>query len=373
MFIRISFLSSFISIVSCVLGQTIAVDSDKPQYHKRVVALGDLHGDYNNTLEALRLGKVIDSRGNWAGGSTTLVQVGDIFDRANDTIQIFELLDKLRLQAPLAGGKVLTHIGNHEMMNLLGDWRYVDEAEIETFGGVEKRYEAIAHGQIGQTLRKNYRITTRLPLHPAAGKLENDFDPASTSTSNLSHAALSFVHGGLAFGLPGLTPYPSYLNNLGASLVKKLTERTELPQPYPPSTERPTLPETVTQEEITFNGAEGPYWARDWALTDDSDELCQQAVEVLNSIGCERMLMGHTPLDYIMFTRCNAKIVIVDTGISRGMMDAPSALEIIYTLTPTKTRRTWVEKQVGTAFYRNDTTQLWSDAKEVVGDFEVWH
>jgi hypothetical protein len=50
-------------------------------YKKRIVVVGDLHADYNNTLEALRLGRVVDTHGNWIGRDTTLVQVGDIFDR----------------------------------------------------------------------------------------------------------------------------------------------------------------------------------------------------------------------------------------------------------------------------------------------------
>jgi len=313
-------------------------------------------------------------------------------------------------------------------MNLIGDWRYVwspssswtidsshvlvysyvDQAEIDTFGDVTTRYETITHGWLGQSIRTNYRITSRVPLHPAAGDINADFTSSLATASNLSHAALSFVHGGLAFGYPDLTPYPSRINTLGASLVGKLVDRTPLIEPYPPSTVKPVLPSTVTAEEIELNGVEGPYWARDWA-EDETVEMCQKVEQVLDSIGCEKMLMGHTPLDVVslsvfveframyltrfiqvMSTRCDSKIVLVDTvsssapdsgscsfinsqGISRGMFDSPSALEIVYTLTPTDARRTWKETQVGTAFYRGSSETLWSESQDVVGDFQQWH
>lgn len=34
-------------------------------------------------------------------------------------------MDKLRDQAEAVGGTVLSHLGNHEWMNAIGDWRYV--------------------------------------------------------------------------------------------------------------------------------------------------------------------------------------------------------------------------------------------------------
>ena len=192
-------------------------------------------------------------------------------------------------------------------------------------------------------MRDNYNITTRVPLHPAVGALNSDFDPESPSAaSNLSHAALSFVHGGLAFGYPNLTPYPSRINSLGASLLNKTLTADPLPAPYPPAPTRAPLPASATPEEIELNGTEGPYWARDWAEP-ETEEMCAQVEQVLNSIGCAKMFMGHTVRDevcslvgtdheslrefQVMLSRCNSKIVLIDTvRDSQSCLDADSDL-----------------------------------------------
>jgi hypothetical protein len=40
--------------------------------------------------------------------------------RGDDTIKLFSYMDKLRDQALAAGGMVLSHLGNHEWMNVIG-------------------------------------------------------------------------------------------------------------------------------------------------------------------------------------------------------------------------------------------------------------
>ena len=50
-------------------------------YIRRIVAVGDLHGDYGNALKVLQMAGVVDIEGNWAGGADLFVQTGDIIDR----------------------------------------------------------------------------------------------------------------------------------------------------------------------------------------------------------------------------------------------------------------------------------------------------
>ena len=45
--------------------------------------------------------------------------------RGDDTIKLFTFMDKLRDQALEAGGTVLTHLGNHEWMNVIGRQYYI--------------------------------------------------------------------------------------------------------------------------------------------------------------------------------------------------------------------------------------------------------
>lgn len=55
-----------------------------------------------------------------------VVQVGDILDRGEDEIAILSLLRLLDEQAKANGGAVFQVNGNHETMNVEGDFRYVD-------------------------------------------------------------------------------------------------------------------------------------------------------------------------------------------------------------------------------------------------------
>ncbi|KZV88888.1 Metallo-dependent phosphatase [Exidia glandulosa HHB12029] len=358
---------------------TYAAAHEVKAFTRRVVAIGDLHSDFDNALTALRLGKLVDANGDWIAGDTIFVQTGDIIDRWTDTIKLFRWMDQLRDQARAAGGQVISHLGNHEWMESIGDWRYATDEEKATFGNDTFRFEVLDHDWIGQTWRKNYSITTRLPLHPSLGPVDTDFHPGWKKSSNLTTSALSFVHGGLSPTYSNLTPYPSRINEIGASLLAKLQARSPLPQPFPPAEASPGLPATATPEEVELYSPDGPLWYRGWALDgwdengEDDSTICPDVDNVLAQIGSRRMIMGHTPLFTEITTRCEGKVVIIDTGISRGVLDSPSALEILYTLNPTAHSLTWEETEVLTAFYPTGNTTLWTETCTVVGDFAKWH
>ena len=88
-------------------------------------AIGDMHGDPNHALRALRLCDAVDEAGRWSGGTMTVVQVGDVFDRGNASIALQHVLWELRDQAAEAGGELKLLMGNHELMNLQGRIHYV--------------------------------------------------------------------------------------------------------------------------------------------------------------------------------------------------------------------------------------------------------
>ena len=119
---------------------------------RRLIAIGDLHGDLAVTLTSLRLAKVIPQNiyynvkdVSWCGGDTWVIQLGDQIDRCrpdnwkknciedlNDVTEdegnnmmIIQIFQKLDVMAKAHGGRVLGMLGNHELMNVDRDFRYV--------------------------------------------------------------------------------------------------------------------------------------------------------------------------------------------------------------------------------------------------------
>src|SRR3954471_9469072 len=78
---------------------------------QRIVAVGDLHGDYSAWQDIARGAGLIDPGGHWSGGATTLVQLGDITDRGPDSLLIVRNLQQLQREAPRKGGKVVVVLG----------------------------------------------------------------------------------------------------------------------------------------------------------------------------------------------------------------------------------------------------------------------
>ena len=109
---------------------------------RRIIVIGDIHGDWKMMLDTLILAKVIDKKNNWIGKDTVVVQLGDQIDRCrgsgsscqrpettiddeNSDVKILEFFTNLHNQASKKGGAVYSLLGNHELMNVNGDLRYV--------------------------------------------------------------------------------------------------------------------------------------------------------------------------------------------------------------------------------------------------------
>lgn len=130
--------------------------------------------------------------------------------------------------------------------------RYVYPTEIKTFGTIADRQKMLSSGIIGRSWAANYTTASRLPLHPSLGPPNTQFPPkymrlhyqsgGATTTNDyyyrddtpLSHAALSFVHGGLSPTYRDLTPFPSRINEISDSLLRKVQRRKQ-PPPHPPN------------------------------------------------------------------------------------------------------------------------------------------
>ena len=103
----------------------------------RIVAVADIHGAYDSFVRILRQSDVIDDELDWVGDTTHLVIVGDVLDRGPDSRQAMDLIMRLQTEALTAGGRVHLALGNHELMNLTGDLRYVSAGEYAAFAADE--------------------------------------------------------------------------------------------------------------------------------------------------------------------------------------------------------------------------------------------
>jgi len=114
------------------------------QAPSRIVAVGDVHGAYEEFTAILQTVGLIDSRRAWTGGTATFVQTGDVVDRGPKQRECLDLLMELQRQAPRDGGTVIALLGNHEVMNVIGDLRYLTPDTFRTYASpdAEKRREA---------------------------------------------------------------------------------------------------------------------------------------------------------------------------------------------------------------------------------------
>jgi hypothetical protein len=124
--------------------QVWAKPASSPTDQEYVVAIGDVHGNFDDFVALLRRTGLVDNANHWTGGKTTLVQVGDLLDRGPKPREVMNLMMALEKEAAQAGGRVVSLLGNHEMMNIMGDLRYVIPANYASFADAhsEQRQKA---------------------------------------------------------------------------------------------------------------------------------------------------------------------------------------------------------------------------------------
>lgn len=300
----------------------------------RIVAVGDIHGDYGAFETVMTRAGLMGEGGEWTGGETILIQNGDLADRGPDTRKIIAHLRRLEQQAPAAGGKVIALVGNHEAMVMTGDYRYLHPGEIEAFvdSQSEARREAVwaenkdavfsSAGQQDETLTeediKNAWLE-RIPL----GLIElndawaPDGEIGAWVKDNPVAVVLGdslFVHGGLS------AKYASFaVEDMNAMAGEALNTQTRardaiIHDPFGPAWYRGLLRDAG---ETADSGANGE------ALTIE-DELDI----ILGQFGVRRIIIGHTPS--IEGIKCNhdCRVIQIDTGMSAHYGGVISFLEI---------------------------------------------
>ena len=253
----------------------------------RLVAIGDVHGDLAATRRALRLGGAIDEQDRWVGGSLVVVQTGDQLDRGDDEQAILDLFERLRVEATAAGGAFHALNGNHELMNVAGDLRYVTPGGFADFEGIEGlRLDDPALARLPPQARP--RAAAFLPGGPYARLL------AQRNTVVVVGASV-FVHGGV---LPRHVPRGvADLERINADVRQWLVG----------GDDHGTLERDVMPED-------GVVWTRLYA--GDDAQACEQLGQALGRLQVERMVVGHTVQQHGITAGCDGKVWRIDVGLA---------------------------------------------------------
>ena len=306
-------------LLALALPGLAAAIQDDWQGVERIVAIGDVHGDYDNYMAVLKNAGVVNRRGRWAAGKTHVVQVGDIPDRGPDTLKIIEHLQKLEKQAEKAGGRLHLLIGNHEHMNITGDLRYVHPGEYEAFETrnskqLRNNYFAYVVNTLEQqreALLASGGDPSNLPVvddgfkrdwyaeHPL-GFVEHRlawqqggelFEWIAAHNTVIRINDVLFLHGGLSAELLPLS-------------ITDINERV-----------RAELNREAFEGEPLGTSDNGPLWYRGLARGDEATER-PALNSVLAHFDAEMIVLGHTPDLNAITPRFGGRVVIIDTGIS---------------------------------------------------------
>lgn len=260
----------------------------------RVVAIGDLHGDLPATRAALRLVGAIDASDRWTGGSLVVVQTGDQLDRGDTERGIVDLFEQLAAEARGTGGAVLALNGNHETMNVQGDFRYVTEAGLRAFDGVSP----------ASPLATNFPVSERqrgrafLPGGAYALKLSRRDLIAVVADSVFAHAGVLSEH--VEYGV----------DRINQEVRAWMTGATR------------SVPAVVTRENA-------PVWTRLYGGPSPDPASCRELEDVLSKLQARRMVVGHTIQRGGISSACGGKLHRIDVGMSRHYGKNPiQALEI---------------------------------------------
>ena len=312
---------------------------------KRVIAIGDLHGDFDKAVRAFSVAGLVDEQLNWSGGETVAVQVGDVLDRGGEEIRIFHLLEKLKRQAKKQGGALHVLNGNHEIMNVAGRFRYATRRAMDEF----YRWEAArlfgmrlkclfeedqAKCELGVSPPSPSGVEARRKALQPGGDIAKSF--LSQNPVALVVGSTVFVHGGLhpehmEYGIERMNRETS-LWIRGEAWRQDGDENGDGDAGNPGYS--PSSLSNVNQQVVPWflSGRNAIVWSRMYSNVDEKSCNCEMLQEALSKgPRTRRMVVGHT-VQYPMGINgaCNHSVFRVDVGLSRGIVDAqPEVLEII--------------------------------------------
>jgi hypothetical protein len=378
-----------IALLFALLVCGTSVPSLTAQNPTRIVAIGDIHGSIDGFTSILKTTGLIDGSKKWTGGRTQLLQTGDYMDRGEGTRAVLDLLMALEPQAKVAGGRAFALLGNHEVMNLIGETRDVTREIFATFADAnsEKRRQqawenyanlAAAKAAKGEPVPSVYAQTREawLTTHPLGfAEYKEAFSPRGKYGAWLRGKPIVTEVSGNIFMHAGINPAnaPAKIDDLNAQVrdeIKRMDQFVEKLIDLKLATREFTLPEIlqVASGEIGLANAviaaakeagkepdrkrinvpllmeaqevmkvdswvsinpEGALWYRGLSTVKDDPAGGPFAV-LLQKYGAKRFVTGHTPQQGRAITvRFGGRAVLIDTGmLSEVYKGRASALEI---------------------------------------------
>jgi len=328
-----------------------------------VVAIGDVHGDFDDFVAILQKSGLIDAQHHWIGGKTTLVQVGDLLDRGPKPRDVMDLLMALEKEALQAGGQVVSLLGNHEMMNIMGDLRYVTPVNFASFADSksEERQKAAyqayvkwrsSHMALFAELAQPMELTEGewMARHPAGYVEQRDaFTPNGVYGKWLrEHSALADI-GGVIFLHGGINPNVAKMKLDGINTrirdeikqfdsAKQFLQEADIILPFFNLEEiRGAVLAEISAEKkgkvsanvprqnrlIQFLGytdwlsvkVDGPLWFRGYDQWSDEEGAAQMG-KILDALKATRIVVGHTvQKGGRIRPRFGDKVFLIDTGM----------------------------------------------------------
>lgn len=291
-FLRVLFVTSILCLGWACEGE----EGPEPvETQGRIVAIGDLHGDLDAARAALRMGGAIDANDTWIGGDLVVVQTGDILDRGDGERAIMDLFQRLKEEAEQAGGAVHTLNGNHEIMNSYIDLRYVTEGGFSDFDDVA---EIDANDSLMASLEPEQRARVAA------------FRPGGPFAQRLAEQTIQVIVGKTLFAHAGILPehVDFGLDSMEATVQAWL--RGEVPQPE------------------WIRGDRSPVWNRVYS-SEPTTEACDTLDLVLDRLGIERMVVGHTVQRTGITSFCGGRVWCIDVGLAAHYGGRTEVLEII--------------------------------------------
>ena len=336
MFRRLWRIACLAAVVAAAGTAAVAVPPPQPT---RIVAVGDLHGDYGVWRDIARAAGVIGPNGNWMGARTTLVQVGDVVDRGDGSLKILRDLMRLQKEAQRHGGRVIVLVGNHEAMNITGDLRYVTPGEFTAFSS-----------RNSAALRDRLYEARKAEIEAKYKAKDASLTPAAIRAAWIEDTPPGWVEHRLAWAPDGEIGRWVIRNPAVALVAGNLFVHGGLSAEYAKvSIEEinrkvaAALKATERSADSIINSPLGPLWyrglvTRDAAVTElapaeagspPRPPIEEELATVLDAYGAKRIVVGHTPNRSGIQLLYGGRLVTIDSGNARYYRGTPSYLEIV--------------------------------------------